>query len=148
MTNTKRQINISIQIRNSKRIRWIWNLNFRIWSLFVFCNLCIGISPVFSQQTPQYTQFMLSNYGMNPAACVTSDNKIDALIGVRRQWIGFQNMPVTSFINVNTYLGRKGGGINYGWHGIGGYWQGDRMGRVIKTDDFYLSYSYLMRLMR
>ena len=57
------------------------------------------------QQTPQYTQFMLNNYGMNPAACGTSNNRIEALLGIRRQWVGFDNMPVTSFFNFNTYLG-------------------------------------------
>lgn len=101
----------------------------------------------FSQQTPQYTQFMLNNYGMNPAACGLSDNKYEVLAGVRRQWVGFDNPPTTSFFNFNTFLGRKRS-FKRGWHGLGAYWQGDRMGEIIKTDDFYASYTYHMRVMR
>lgn len=104
--------------------------------------------PCVAQQTPQYTQFMLNNYGLNPAACGNSNNRIEALTGYRRQWIGFDNPPTTTFFNVTTYFGRKGGGFNHGWHGIGAYWQGDKMGEMIKTDDFYASYTYNMRLMR
>lgn len=106
------------------------------------------VPSAFSQQTPQYTQFMLNNYGINPAACGAFGNKIDALIGVRRQWVGFENMPVTSFATVTTYFGRKGGGLSSGWHGAGFAWQGDKMGTRIKVDDFYGSYTYLMRMMR
>jgi type IX secretion system PorP/SprF family membrane protein len=101
-----------------------------------------------AQQTPQYTQFMLNNYGINPAACGAFSNKLDALMGVRRQWIGFDNAPVTSFLNVTTYFGRQGGGIKRHWHGVGFAWQGDRMGVKIKVDDFYGSYTFLMRLAR
>ncbi len=101
-----------------------------------------------AQQTPQYTQFMLNNYGINPAASGAFSNKWDALIGMRRQWVGFENMPVTSFINVTNYFGRRGGGLNSGWHGVGFAWQGDKMGNKIKVDDFYGSYTYLMRLAR
>lgn len=101
-----------------------------------------------AQQTPQYAQFMLNNYGINPAAAGAFNSKLDALIGIRRQWVGFENMPVTSFINLTTYFGRRGGNINSGWHGVGFAWQGDKMGTRIKVDDFYLSYTYLMRLAR
>ncbi|MCC6581937.1 MAG: PorP/SprF family type IX secretion system membrane protein, partial [Phycisphaeraceae bacterium] len=114
-------------------------LLFSLGSVFYTCT---------AQQTPQYTQFMLNNYGINPAACGAFSNKYDALIGMRRQWLGFSNMPVTSFINVTTYFGRRGGGLNSGWHGVGFAWQGDKMGSKIKVDDFYGSYTFLMRLTR
>ena len=100
-----------------------------------------------AQQTPQYTQFMLNNYGMNPAACGVSFNKMEALVGLRRQWVGFDNPPRTSFFNFNTYFGKRNG-LNHAWHGVGAYWQGDRMGDVIKTDDYYASYTLLLRLDR
>ena len=99
--------------------------------IFVYCLLFTVYCS--AQQTPQYTQFMLNNYGMNPAACGMSNNHIEALVGIRRQWVGFANPPTTSFFNVNTYFGKKNS-FNHGWHGIGAYWQGDRMGEVIKTD--------------
>lgn len=116
--------------------------------VLVFPSVISYLPSALSQQTPQYTQFMLNNYGINPAACGAFNNKLDALIGVRRQWVGFENMPVTSFINVTTYFGRRGGGLSSGWHGVGVVWQGDRMGTNIKVDDFYGSYTFLMRLMR
>ena len=101
----------------------------------------------FSQQTPQYTQYMLNNYGMNPAACGLSNNKIEALAGIRRQWVGFDNPPTTSFFNINILIGKKSS-FNRGFHGVGAYWQGDKMGNIIKTDDFYGSYTYHLRLHR
>ena len=110
--------------------------------------LVFGTCDLSAQQTPQYTQFMLNNYGINPAAAGAFGNKLDALIGVRRQWVGFDNMPVATFINVTSYFGRRGGGLGSGWHGVGFAWQGDRMGTKIKVDDFYGSYTFLMRLMR
>ncbi len=117
--------------------------------IFIFCSLLAnGYSLLLAQQTPQYTQFMLNNYGINPAACGAYNNKLDALVGMRRQWVGFENMPVTSFINLTTYFGRRGGGLNSGWHGAGFAWQGDKMGAKIKVDDFYGSYTYLKRMAR
>ena len=101
-----------------------------------------------AQQTPQYTQFMLNNYGINPAAAGAFSSKMDAMIGMRRQWIGFANMPVTSFANVTTYFGRRGGGLSSGWHGVGFSYQNDKTGSKIKVDDFYGSYTYLTRLAR
>lgn len=109
---------------------------------FYFCLLTC-----FSQQPPQYTQFMLNNYGLNPAAAGVSPNKIEAMFGIRRQWAGFKDFPVTTFFNVTSYFGRRNS-FNNGWHGVGAYWQGDRMGQIIKTDDFYASYTYLMRIVR
>ena len=109
---------------------------------FIGCRL-----PVIGQQTPQYTQFMLNNYGMNPAACGTSNNHLEMMMGIRKQWVGFDNAPRTNFFNINTYFGRKTS-LTSGWHGVGAYWQGDRMGDRIKTDDFYASYTYLTRVAR
>ena len=101
-----------------------------------------------AQQTLQYSQFMLNNYGLNPAACGLSSNRIEVLTGFRRQWIGFPQAPTSAFMNMNVYLGRKGGGLNRGWHGVGAYWQSDQAGEIIKTSDFYGSYTYHLRMTR
>lgn len=114
--------------------------------LVMLCYLCHFRSV--AQQTPQYTQFMLNNYGVNPAAAGAFSNKFDLLMGVRRQWVGFANAPSTSFVNITTYFGRRGAGLNSRWHAVGFAWQGDRMGQKIKVDDFYGSYTFLMRLSR
>ena len=149
MTGNKSQIGPKSQAPSSKSQKTalgIWNFGLETWIFFIFSFLNFGIWEVSAQQTPQYTQFMLNNYGMNPAACGTSNNKMEVLSGIRRQWVGFDNMPVSTFFNFNSYFGRKGGGLSKGWHGVGAYWQGDRMGTNIRTDDFYVSYTYLMRM--
>lgn len=135
----------SIIIFDLKRLTGCYRLI--AWIGLVLINFSFLSSEGLAQQTPQYTQYMLNSYGLNPAACGLSKNRYEALAGVRRQWIGFENMPVTSFLNLNLYFGRKGG-ARRGWHGVGGYWQGDRQGEIIKTDDFYASYTYHMRMSR
>lgn len=131
-----------------KNIKFQMIVKSKIPNLILFASFFFfAIHPAFTQQTPQYTQFMLNNYGINPAACGAFSNKIDALVGIRRQWIGFENMPVTMFVNATTYFGRKGGGLNSKWHGVGFAWQEDRAG-AIKMDDFYVSYTFLTRLSR
>jgi len=123
-------------------------MNYKLKIIFFLLPLApCPLSLVFSQQTPQYTQFMLNNYGLNPAACGMSNNKFEVLAGIRRQWVGFANPPTTSFFNVNTLVGKKRS-FKKGFHGVGAYWQGDRMGEIIKTDDFYGSYTYHLRLYR
>ena len=119
-------------------------INEKVVLLFTFYFLLL-ICP--AQQTPQYTQFLLNNYGMNPAACGFSNNHIEMLTGFRRQWVGFDDSPTNQFININTYFGRKGS-FNRGWHGVGAFWEGDRMGRIFQSDNYYASYTYNMRLLR
>ena len=143
MIKIRSQFDSKCKIQNA---RSFCILKFRCSLMFVLCILFFGAS---AQQTPQYTQFMLNNYGMNPAACGAFSNKLELLTGVRRQWVGFEQAPVTAFFNFNTYIGNKGTTrINSGWHGIGAYWQGDRQGTLIKTDDFYASYTYLLHITR
>ena len=119
----------------------------KLTAIILFINFYFLLINCFAQQTPQYTQFMLNNYGMNPAACGVSPNKYEALVGLRRQWIGFDNMPVTQFANINTYFGKRNG-LNHAWHGVGVYYQGDKMGNMISTNDYYASYTLLVRLDR
>jgi hypothetical protein len=48
-----------------------------------------------AQQKPQYTQYILNNYIINPA--VTGiENYIDVKAATRQQWTGLQNAPQTS----------------------------------------------------
>ena len=110
--------------------------------------LSVFVTTASAQQTLQYSQFMLNNYGLNPAACGLSGNRIEMLTGLRRQWIGFPQAPTSTFLNMNVLLGRKGGGLNRGWHGVGAYWQSDQVGEMIKTSDFYGSYTYHLRMTR
>ncbi|MBI4947228.1 MAG: PorP/SprF family type IX secretion system membrane protein [Bacteroidetes bacterium] len=102
---------------------------------------------VFAQQVPEYTQYILNNYGLNPAAGGLSNNKYEVLVGKRLQWIGLPNNPNTSFFSFNTYVGKRRS-LYRGWHGIGAYYQGDRQGTMFQADDFYASYSYHLRVTR
>jgi type IX secretion system PorP/SprF family membrane protein len=54
---------------------------------------------------------------------------------------------VTQFANLNTYFGKRNG-LNHAWHGVGFFYQGDRMGKMIQTDDYYASYTLLLRIDR
>lgn len=100
-----------------------------------------------AQQTPQYTQFMLNNYGLNPAACGLSNNKYEALVGIRNQWVGLDSHPTTNFFNFNSYFGKKGNFFR-GWHGVGAAWEKDSQGDIFQSDNFYLSYTYHKRISR
>ncbi|MFH1005673.1 MAG: PorP/SprF family type IX secretion system membrane protein [Bacteroidota bacterium] len=119
---------------------------FRFFFLVFFCLLHItNCRLTFAQQSLQYSQFMINNYGLNPAACGTSNNHIEALTGMRRQWVGFDNFPVSMFLNLNVYLGKKGS-FKRVFHGVGAYWQSDQQGGVFKSSSYYISYTYHLRM--
>lgn len=61
---------------------------------------------VTAQQLPQYTQYVFNNYLLNPA--VTGiENYTDVKLGHRNQWTGLDGAPVTSYLSVNTPIGRN-----------------------------------------
>ena len=57
-----------------------------------------------SQQRPQYTQYVLNNYLLNPALSGI-ENYTDVKLGYRKQWTGIENAPQTSFISAHWKLG-------------------------------------------
>lgn len=59
---------------------------------------------LFSQQRPQYTQYIFNNYLLNPAL-TGIENYIDIKAGHRAQWLGIDNAPTTSFISAHWALG-------------------------------------------
>ncbi|MEO9210204.1 MAG: type IX secretion system membrane protein PorP/SprF [Ginsengibacter sp.] len=60
----------------------------------------------FSQQQPQYTQYIINNYILNPALSGI-ENYTDIKISHRHQWIGLQDAPVTTYITISMPLGKK-----------------------------------------
>lgn len=129
---------------------------------------CILMAMLFTlsikaQQKPQYTQYVMNNYVLNPALSGI-ENYIDLRIGHRQQWQGLQNAPKTSFVSANWALGK-----DYLWnnalsfeqdgndprgrsyaqyytaspahHGMGVYALSDRAG-ALSTAVFNLSYAY------
>lgn len=95
-----------------------------------------------AQQDSQYSQFMLNGYGINPAAGGYSD-EWEVLVGRRKQWIGFPNGPVSSFMGVSKSIAKKYY-RNY-WHGAGMYVENDDAG-LWRQSTLYLSYTFHLRI--
>jgi type IX secretion system PorP/SprF family membrane protein len=92
-------------------------------------NLCL-LNAVKSQQKPQYTQYILNNYIINPA--ITGiENYIDIKAATRQQWTGLRNAPQTSYITAHMPIGKNddwGGATSYGMVGE------NPLGRSYKSD--------------
>lgn len=76
----------------------------KLFTLFIY-TLAIQLSAT-SQQLPQYTQYVLNNYLLNPAVSGI-ENYVDVKVGHRQQWSGLEGAPVTSFFTANLPLGRR-----------------------------------------
>lgn len=117
-----------------------------------------------SQQKPQYTQYVLNNFVLNPAIAGI-ENYIDVKAGYRSQWQGLSGAPITSYISIHAPLGNKfrygtstsvaqGGGSNPNnrsylqnymasepHHGVGFTAVSDKTGPISRTD-VNLNYAY------
>lgn len=60
----------------------------------------------FSQQKPQYTQYIFNQYLLNPALSGI-ENYVDFKGGYRKQWSGIADAPQTSFVSANWALGEQ-----------------------------------------
>lgn len=58
----------------------------------------------FSQQKPQYTQYIFNQYLLNPALSGI-ENYVDFKAGYRKQWAGIADAPQTSFVSAHWALG-------------------------------------------
>lgn len=58
----------------------------------------------FSQQKPQYTQYIFNQYLLNPALSGI-ENYVDFKAGYRKQWAGIADAPQTSFVSAHWVLG-------------------------------------------
>jgi type IX secretion system PorP/SprF family membrane protein len=67
--------------------------------------LGIGVN-CWSQQKPQYTQYILNQYIINPAIAGI-ENYVDVKISARDQWVGLSGAPKTAYITVHAPLGKK-----------------------------------------
>ncbi|WP_020568365.1 PorP/SprF family type IX secretion system membrane protein [Neolewinella persica] len=77
-------------------------------SIYQLCFLLLGtIVPTFvalhAQQLPQYTQFSLNPFLVNPALAGTEDF-IDLRAGYRSQWSGFKDAPQTAYFSAHSSL--------------------------------------------
>ncbi len=68
---------------------------------------CLLIHAVLiAQQKPQYTQYILNNYILNPAL-TGIENYTDVKISHRHQWVGLEDAPVTTYLTIQGPLGKK-----------------------------------------
>jgi len=69
----------------------------------IVCLFCCGT--LFAQQKPQYTQYMLNNYILNPALSGI-ESYTDIKLSHRHQWVGLDGAPVTTYLTVNMPIGK------------------------------------------
>jgi len=78
----------------------------------IFLFLLLSGGRLVAQQLPQYTQYMYNTSSINPAY-VNDNNRIDATLSYRAQWIGIDGAPETKALNVSGIIkNRIGLGIN------------------------------------
>lgn len=106
----------------------------KITALFIFINVVLN---AYAQQMPLYTQYMLNEFILNPAAGGKQDY-FEAKSNNRYQWKGITDAPRTYILSVNGPLkSRK--------VGIGGYLFTDITGPTRRTG-IYGSYAYHLKL--
>jgi type IX secretion system PorP/SprF family membrane protein len=90
-----------------------------------------------AQLNGQYSQFMMNDYGLNPAIAGNSTGWY-AMVGRRVQWGGFEYAPETNFASVTRAFGKKG--YKRYWHGVGAYVEQDKFG-IFSNKAVYASYA-------
>ena len=106
----------------------------KISTLFIFMYVALT---AMAQQVPLYTQYMLNEYIINPAAGGKNDF-FEAKSNNRYQWKGITDAPRTYILSVNGPLrSRK--------VGLGGYLFTDITGPTRRTG-FYASYAYHLKI--
>lgn len=68
--------------------------------------LLMQCAPALSQQVGRYSMYMQNFYALNPAAAGLEDH-IDATLGYRQQWIGFEHSPQNYFVSANMPLRKE-----------------------------------------
>jgi type IX secretion system PorP/SprF family membrane protein len=71
-----------------------------------FVVLLLNIQLCFAQQRPQYTQYILNNYILNPALSGI-ENYTDVKISSRDQWVGLSGAPRTMYLTLHAPIGKK-----------------------------------------
>lgn len=121
-----------------------------------------------AQQRPQYSQYMINNYILNPAVTGIEDYA-DVRLGYRNQWQGIEGAPVTAYLSVHSPLGKDNNIANPAWlkskrptfnqyqnnhntykkvrphHGLGAVMLTDKIGPFNQTE-IHLTYAYHLLL--
>ncbi len=89
-----------------------------------------------AQQLPFYTQYRSNLFILNPAVAGTK-RTIDARVGYRMQWVGYDGAPKTATVSVNSRFMK-------GKMGAGAYLVEDKIGPTKQTN-LGVSYAYHIR---
>jgi len=114
--------------------------------------LLLPLVGLFAQQAPQYSNYVMNNYILNPAVG-GSYTFWNAKMGHREQWVNMAGAPKTSFISFHGPLGHMHTKRNRTLskktrsyhHGVGGFVSLDRLGPFTWTSA-YASYAFHMKL--
>ena len=92
--------------------------------------------PVLGQQRPQYSQYMVNNFLLNPALTGIEDYA-DIRLSTRHQWVGLDGAPETYYISAHTPLNKGASGNKYhralAHHGVGVILHTDKTGPLRRT---------------
>jgi len=102
--------------------------------LYAFC------SNVEAQQLTHYTNFTYNYLNYNPAV-TGSTPCLEARVGYRMQWTGFEGAPRTGYVNVHNKFGLR----RYNFHGLGVMVENDTYG-PFGTTSLVANYAYHMKL--
>lgn len=113
--------------------------------------LFLSISFAFSQQLPQYSQFGINRFVVNPAVAGTEDYTY-IQSSYRAQWTGLQGAPQSGYLSVHSPVGKNIIGQSYarsksnkGWVSAGGILANDKVG-PIKQSSAHVTLAYNLPL--
>ncbi len=113
-----------------------FNMYFNLYFLAAISLFCMS-GKIYSQQLPQYSNYMLNSYVINPAVA-GSNNYFEGITNNRYQWVGLTDAPRTNILSVNGPTKS----LNVG---LGGLLFTDIVGPTRRTG-FYFSYAYHIKL--
>lgn len=105
-------------------------------------------SQALAQQRPQYSQYMLNNFLLNPAIAGIEDYA-DVRVSHRRQWVGIEGAPSTYYVSAHTPLNKGASSNKYhralAHHGLGATFHTDKTG-PLRRSGLSVSYAYHLPL--
>lgn len=104
------------------------------WLLLLF-----GVSSLWAQQIPQYSQWASHQFAINPAHAGIK-KCIDLQTLYRAQWIGLDGAPQSGFVTASLPLSSKRRRYLSARHGMGVKFENDRIGQI-GTNRFNLAYA-------
>lgn len=122
----------------------IEKLKLKVWmnelhNLFMTGLLLGSISFSFSQQLPQYSQFGINRFVVNPAVAGTEEYTY-IQSSYRTQWVGLQGAPQSGYLSAHSPVGKTNIGQSYArsrqkeaWLSAGGIVAYDKVGPIKQT---------------